>query len=183
MGLWAMDVKDAPKSVQSLGGKFDSADRALELPDTLSVLYEMDGYNMIWEHNAGVQQGPYGQSYGVKFIGSNGTLVADRDKWRVFPEGEGEELRMEEVEDQPRDHKSHLNHCENFIRAIRYGDKLNAEIEIGHRSALFAHLGNISHWADERVIYDETNRSITNSEKGDALLTPAYRKPWKFPSL
>jgi predicted dehydrogenase len=183
MGLWAMDVKGAPKSVQSLGGKFDSADRALELPDTLSVLYEMDGYNMIWEHNAGVQQGPYGQSYGVKFIGSNGTLVADRDKWRVFPEGEGEELRMEEVEDQPSDHKSHLNHCENFIRAIRYGDKLNAEIEIGHRSALFAHLGNISHWADERVIYDETNRSITNSEKGDALLTPAYRKPWKFPSL
>ncbi len=55
------------------------------MPDTLTVLYEMDGYNMIWEHNGGVERGPYDQSYGVKFIGSNGTLVADRDKWRVFP--------------------------------------------------------------------------------------------------
>jgi predicted dehydrogenase len=183
MGLWAMDVKSAPKSVVSMGGNFASTDRALEMPDTLSVLYEMDAYNMIWEHNGGVQQGPYDQLYGVKFIGSNGTLVADRDKWRVFPEGEGENLRMEEVEAHLSDHKSHINHCENFIRAIRYGEKLNAEIEIGHRSALFAHLGNISFWANERVIYDEKNRRISNSAKGDALLIPNYRHPWKFPSM
>ncbi len=182
MGLWAMDVKSAPLSVQALGGNFASQDHALEMPDTLSVLYEMDGYNMIWEHNGGVERGPYDQSYGVKFIGSNGTLVADRDKWRVFPERNGEELRMEAVPEQRSDYKSHENHCENFIRAIRYGDTLNAEIEIGHRSALYAHLGNIAYWANDRVIYDEENRRITSSEKANALVTPAYRAPWKFPS-
>ncbi|MEN8203664.1 MAG: Gfo/Idh/MocA family oxidoreductase [Bacteroidota bacterium] len=183
MGLWAMDVKGAPASVQALGGNFANTDRALEMPDTLTVLYEMEGYNMIWEHNGGVQQGPYDQNYGVKFIGSSGTLVADRDKWRVFPEGEGENLRMEEIEPQASDYKSHINHCENFIRAIRFGDKLNAEIEIGHRSALFAHLGNISYWAGDRVVYDEKSRRISSSDKADALLTPAYRSPWKFPSV
>jgi len=183
MGLWAMEVKTAPRSVQSLGGNFASTDRALEMPDTLTVLYEMDGYNMIWEHNGGAETGPYNQNYGVKFIGSNGTLVADRDKWRVFPEGEGDNLRMEEMEAQVSDYKSHINHCENFIRAIRFGDPLNAEIEIGHRSALFAHLGNISYWANERVIYDEQSRKISNSDKAHALLTPEYRAPWKFPSL
>ena len=46
MGLWAMDVDYAPKSVRSLGGNFASQDRALEMPDTLNVLYEMDGFNM-----------------------------------------------------------------------------------------------------------------------------------------
>ena len=138
---------------------------------------------MIWEHNGGVERGPYGQSYGVKFIGSNGTLVADRDKWRVFPEGKGKEMLMEEVPEQRSDHRSHLNHCENFVRAIRHGDSLNAEIEFGHRSALYAHLGNIAYWAGERVIYDEETRRITNSEKGDALLTPEYRAPWKFPRV
>jgi len=183
MGLWAMDVKSAPLSVQALGGNFASKDRALEMPDTLSVLYEMDGYNMIWEHNGGVEQGPYDQSYGVKFIGSKGTLVADRDKWRVFPEGNGDELRMEEVPEQASDYKSHLNHCENFIRAIRYGDSLNAEIEFGHRSALYAHLGNIAYWANERVVYDEEQRRITSSDRAHALLTPAYRAPWKFPTV
>jgi predicted dehydrogenase len=183
MGLWAMDVKSAPLSVQALGGNFASKDMALEMPDTLSVLYEMEGYNMIWEHNGGVERGPYIQSYGVKFIGSNGTLVADRDKWRIFPEGNGDELRMEEVPEQPSDHKSHLNHCENFIRAIRYGDPLNAEIEFGHRSALYAHLGNIAYWANDRVVYDEELRKITSSEKADNLILPAYRAPWKFPSV
>jgi len=183
MGLWAMDVKSAPLSVQSLGGNFANKDRALEMPDTLTVLWEMDGYNMVWEHNGGIERGPYDQGYGVKFIGSNGTLVADREKWRVFPEGRGEELRMEAVDTQASDHKSHLNHCENFIRAIRYGDSLNAEIEFGHRSALYAHLGNISNWAQNRVVYDEKQRKITSSEKANALLTPAYRAPWKFPTI
>ncbi|MFO7934830.1 MAG: Gfo/Idh/MocA family oxidoreductase [Bacteroidales bacterium] len=181
MGLWAMDVKSGPLSVASTGGIFAHGDRALEMPDTLSVLYEMDGFNMIWEHNGGIQQGPYDQLFGVKFIGTNGTLVADRDKWRLFPEWGGEDWRMEEIDEQPSDHLSHINHCENFIRAIRYGDPLNAGIEIGHRAALYAHLGNISHWAGERVVYDEKRRSIPNSEKGDALITPEYRSPWKFP--
>ncbi len=90
---------------------------------------------------------------------------------------------MEAVDPQPSDHKSHLNHCENFIRAIRHGDSLNAEIEFGHRSALFAHLGNIAYWADTRVVYDEKQRRITGSEKADALLTPSYRAPWKFPTV
>ena len=183
MGLWAMDVKGAPRSVSAIGGNFANQDRALEMPDTLSVLYEMDGYNMIWEHNGGVQSGPYDQLYGVKFIGTNGTLVADRAKWRLFPEGDEENKRMEAIETQSSDGTSHLNHCNNFVRAIRYGDTLNAEIGIGHKAALFAHLGNISYFADDRVVYDEKNRQIISSEKANAMVTPSYRAPWKFPSI
>ncbi len=182
MGLWAMNVKTGPKSVFSLGGNFANQDRALEMPDTLTVGYEMDGFNMIWEHNGGVQHGPYDQLYGVKFIGTNGTLVADRARWRVFPEWGEEDYRMESVEEHLSDEKSHINHCANFIGAIRHGDTLNADIEIGHRAALYAHLGNISFWADERVEYDEGTRSIPNSKKADALITPTYRLPWIFPS-
>jgi len=174
-------VQTAPISVQALGGNFANRDRALEMPDTLTVLYEMEGYNMIWEHNGGIETGPYDQNYGVKFIGTNGTLVADRDKWRIFTEKDGEEWRMDPVPGQKSDFQSHLNHCENFVRAIRYGDPLHAEIGIGHRSALFAHLGNLAFWSNERVVYDETKRRITSSEKADALITPAYRAPWKLP--
>jgi predicted dehydrogenase len=181
MGLWAMDVKTAPRSVKSLGGNFANRDRALEMPDTLTVLYEMDGFNMVWEHNGGVQTGPYDQIFGVLFMGTNGTLVADRDKWRIFPEWGGEDWRMPEMEEVKSDQKSHINHCENFVRAIRFGDPLNAEIEIGHRAALYAHLGNISYWADETLVYDEGLRKITNSEKADEMVTPGYRAPWEFP--
>lgn len=183
MGLWAMEVKGPPRSVVSMGGNFASRDRALEMPDTLTVLYEMEGYNMIWEHNGGIETGPYDQNYGVKFMGTNGTLVADREKWRVFPESEGEGGRMEPVETEVADHLSHVNHCENFVRAIRFGEPLHADIEIGHRSALYAHLGNLAYWANERVIYDGRKRSIINSPKANALITPEYRAPWTFPRI
>jgi predicted dehydrogenase len=183
MGLWAMDVDYAPRSVLSAGGNFASKDRALEMPDTLTVHYEMDGFLMTWEHNGGIQTGPYDQHYGVQFTGTNGTLVADRDKWRIFQEREGDGFRMGAVETQGSDHQSHINHCENFIRAIRYGDDLNAEIGIGHRSALYAHLGNLSYWAREQIVYDEKTRSIPGSEKANSLITPEYRPPWKFPSV
>jgi predicted dehydrogenase len=183
MGLWAMEVDYAPRSVLSVGGNFANRERALEMPDTLTVLYEMDGFNMVWEHNGGVQQGPYDQLFGVLFMGTNGTLVADRDKWRLFPEWGGEDWRMPEMEKVESDHKSHINHCENFIRAIRYGDKLAAEIGIGHWAALYAHLGNISYWAADRVEYDLKSRRITNSSKADKLVTPDYREPWEFPGI
>jgi len=181
MGLWAMDVDYAPLSVRSLGGNFASTARALEMPDTLTVLYKMKGFNMIWEHNGGVQSGPYDQMFGVLFMGTKGTLVANRDRWKILPEWEGENYRMEEVEEVKSDQLSHLNHCENFVRAIRYGDVLNAGVEIGHRAALYAHLGNISYWADEQVFYDEKLRKITNSRKADAMISPDYRAPWNYP--
>jgi hypothetical protein len=60
---------------------------------------------------------------------------------------------------------------------------LAAEISIGHLSALYAHLGNISHWADERIIYDEKTRKITNSEKANSMITRDYRSPWVFPTV
>lgn len=183
MGLWAMGVEGGPRSVQSLGGNFASRDRALEMPDTLMVLYEMEGYNMTWEHNGGIETGPYGQNYGVLFMGSNGTLVADRDRWRIFPEGSGEQPGMEPLEEQPSDFKSHINHCENFVRAIRHGDPLAAGIGVGHLSALYAHLGNIAYWARDRVVYDGNRRKITSSEQADRLVIPPYREPWSFPSL
>jgi len=80
------------------------------------------------------------------------------------------------------DYKSHINHCENFVRAIRFGDPLNAEVEIGHRAALYAHLGNISYWADDKVLYDDKLRNITSSSRADAMISPGYREPWVFPS-
>ncbi|MGW8314814.1 MAG: gfo/Idh/MocA family oxidoreductase, partial [Bacteroidales bacterium] len=138
---------------------------------------------MIWEHNGGIQSGPYEQIYGVKFIGSNGTLVADRDKWRLFPEPDGENWRMEPLEVQPADHQSHPDHCENFIRAIRYGDPLHAGIGVGHLAALYAHLGNLSYWANERIIYDDRKRNIINSPRASALVAPIYREPWLFPRV
>lgn len=203
IALWAMKEKGAPKSVFSMGGNFANHDRAIEVPDTLSTIYEMEGYNLVWELNAGIQTGPYDQNYGIKFIGSNGTLVANRDKWFIVPEiGEGitkakDSLPVDKSKDISKEHNnyrvepveqksqniSHADHCKNFVNAIRNGEKLQAGIEVGHHAALYAHLGNLSYRANERVVYDWDKRRITNSSKSNGLIIPEYRVPWKFPKI
>ena len=67
-----------PKSVMAAGGKFAYPDDAEETPDTLTTVYEFDGFNMLWEHATGINGGPYGRDHGIAFIGNNGTLVLDR---------------------------------------------------------------------------------------------------------
>ena len=87
MVLYGMDAV-SPKSVLSAGGAFAYPDGGMETPDTQQAIFEYDGFSMIWEHAAGIDNGPYGRKHGVAFIGNNGTLVADRAGWEVIPEGE-----------------------------------------------------------------------------------------------
>ncbi|RYZ34456.1 MAG: Gfo/Idh/MocA family oxidoreductase, partial [Sphingobacteriales bacterium] len=71
MALWAKDTKDLPMSVSGTGGNFAFPDHAHETFDTISVQYAMPGYNISYEHSAGIQTGPYGKSYGLAFVGNN----------------------------------------------------------------------------------------------------------------
>ncbi len=95
MPLWSFDVQSFPVSVVATGGIFAHRDRALEMADTQNVVYEMNDYLITWEHNGGLEIGPYDQPYGVAWIGTNGTLVADREHWRLFPESSENEYRMD----------------------------------------------------------------------------------------
>ena len=45
-----------------------------------------DGFNLVWEHNGGLQSGPYGRNYGIAFTGNDATLVVDRRGWELLPE-------------------------------------------------------------------------------------------------
>lgn len=84
MAFYGMHAK-TPKSVIATGGKFAFPDSAMETPDMQMTLYDFGDYAVSWEHGMGVSAGLYGNNYcGVAFIGSNGTLVVDREKMAVI---------------------------------------------------------------------------------------------------
>ncbi len=59
----------------------------METPDMQLTAYDFGDYAISWEHGVGATAGLYGNNYcGVAFIGTKGTLVVDREKWRLFPE-------------------------------------------------------------------------------------------------
>ncbi len=183
MGLWAMDVDRPPLAVQASGGTYAEFDRALEWPDTLHVHYDMGDFLMTWEHNGGIETGPWNRKYGVAFIGENGTLVADRTNWELFPEKEGDHFKMEKIPPVESDGESRRNHVKNFMDVLRNGGDLNCGIETGHRAAQYAHLGNIAFLTGDKLVYDEKRRKFLNSEKANEIYKPDYRSPWQFPVI
>ncbi|MEO6453748.1 MAG: Gfo/Idh/MocA family oxidoreductase, partial [Ginsengibacter sp.] len=59
-----------PKSVSALGGRFAYPDLYEETPDTLTTLYEFDGFNMVWDSAMGIDNGSYDRDHGIAYIGN-----------------------------------------------------------------------------------------------------------------
>lgn len=178
MALWGMNVKGMPNRVISSGGNFAYPDNYAETFETLSVIYEFDDFLIQWSNIAGTETGPYGRNYGVEFKGTNGTLVANRESWEVYPE----QNKIEAIKSMPN-YQDHKDHVTNFLNCMKSREMNTAcTIDNGSLCAKYAHLGNISARVKSALIYDDVKRTFNNAE-ADKLVKPAYRKPWKFPEL
>jgi len=182
-GLYGMNVK-APISVMSMGGKFAYPDDASQTPDSLQVLYEYDGFTMLWDHATGINGGHYGRDHGVGFVGNNGTLVVDRNGWEVIPEKkEGKDL-TERVELQKGTGQGLQLHMANFLDGVRNNKRdLNCRVEIAANTARVAHLGNIALKTGRRLYWDSENSRFIDDDNANSYLTPHYRSPWKLPKI
>ncbi|MBN2001392.1 Gfo/Idh/MocA family oxidoreductase [candidate division KSB1 bacterium] len=178
MALWAMDVDGPPKSVSSAGGQFDCADNAIETAETQHVLYQFENFIMVWEHNGGIQTGPNRRNYGLAFVGTNGTLWADRDNWEVIPEEE----RMAAVEPHKTDGMSNEHHVKNFIHCLKTREKPNCDVNIGRNAAYYAHLGNIAYRTGQKLVWNNEKKYFDNPEAIEFIKTN-YRAPWKLPEI
>ena len=174
MALWAKDATYAPTVVMASGHNLTHLDHARETYETLSVVYKMKDYTINWDHTASAKVGPYGMSYGIEFIGDEGTVVADRSKYYIYAGGERIEKEMDKQDD----------HAENFIQCIKTRETPKCPIEAGRNVALYAHMGNIAVRSGENMlVWDEAKNKFTNSEKANGYIQPEYRKPWEFPKV
>lgn len=183
MGLWGLGVTGMPDKIIATGGKFFSPHGAHETFDSQTVSYLYDHCIMSWENNAGVETGPYGKSYGVLFKGMNGTLVADRDNWVVYPEWDNSRKapRTEEIK-VTADHQDHKLHVANFLECVKTRNFQTAcTIENGSLCAKYAHLGNIAARLNTALQYDDRNKKFIANKEADKFIKPTYRTPWKFP--
>ncbi len=181
--LWVMGIDGTPKSVSAVGGIYRYSDRAIETPDTLNVIYELDDLTVTWEHSAGIQRGLYDRHYGIAFIGENGTLVVNRQGWEVLPEEEGGAYRMPALPPRSGQGSNHEAHAINFLEAMKNRTQPACTVEDGRNAAFYAHLGNIACRSGERLVWDDTSRQFRGSTSANAYLKPAYRKPWIWPEL
>ena len=174
----------APISIMASGGKFAYPDDAEETPDTLTTVFEFNGFNMLWEHATGINDGPYRRDHGVAFIGNNGTLVVDRGGWEVIPEKADNKDRMEAVDRQPKLDDGLSLHAKNFIEVLhsRKMEDLKCPIQAGAHVASVCQMGNIAFRTGKKIYWDKDKNKFTD-EEANKYLAAEYHNGYNLPRL
>lgn len=122
-----------------------------------------------------LDNGPPG---GAIFIGDKGKITIDRGSCKIEPAELAESLRNVETRESGED-----THMKNWFDCMKSRSLPVADVEIGHRSATFCHLGNIARWSGQRLRWDPEREEFQDDEHANALLTRPQRGPYEFPEI
>ncbi len=181
-GLLGMKAGE-PKSIAALGGKFAYPDLYEETPDTLTTLYEFDGFNMVWDHAMGIDNGSYGLDHGIAYIGNNATLVLNRNGWEVLEE-KNSKTKVAKPLAKVSDNGLDL-HWVNFINVVRSRkmEDLHCSIQEGSHVATVAQMGNISLRSGQRLTWDRGAGQFTDPAINQAYMMKEYHNGHKLPLI
>jgi len=206
VGLWGLGKKEWPQATMSSGGKFAWADDQ-ETPNMLATMFEFPDAMMTFEvrNLPTPPEGgsvPRGVNYtGNLFFGEQGYMVLDPAGYQVYRSmvkltgdeiraagaGAGGQDRFEKtIEGKAEEQRGWETtpHMKNFLEAVKSRDhqKLNADIEIGVRAAVYCHFANISYRVRRRVQLESGNGlKFAGDPEANALLTRNYRAPYVVP--
>ena len=72
-------------------------------------------------------------------------------------------------------------HLRNFLDCIASGKRPNADVEEGHRSTRWCHLGNVAQRLGRAIEFDAKSETIKGDEEANKLLARTYRKGFEVP--
>ena len=181
-GLLGMNAT-VPKSIAALGGRFAYPDMSEETPDTLTTLYEFDGFNLVWDSAMGIDNGSYGRDHGIAYIGNNGTLIVNRGGWEVIEEGQSAH-KVSKPFEKPSDNGLE-KHWENFVSVVksRKTEDLHCSIQAGAHVATVAQMGNIAYRSGKKLFWDATTNRFTDEAINKKYLMKEYHNGYVLPKV
>jgi len=68
----------------------------------------------------------------------------------------------------------------DFLHSVRSRELPFRDIELGHRTATVAHLGNIAYWLKRRLKWDPVKEEIVGDPEATRWLDRPMREPWRL---
>lgn len=68
----------------------------------------------------------------------------------------------------------------DFLHCVRSRQRPFRDIELGHRTATLAHLGNIAYWMNRSLRWDPVNEEIIGDPEAARWLDRSKREPWNL---
>ncbi|HEY3373118.1 MAG TPA: Gfo/Idh/MocA family oxidoreductase [Prolixibacteraceae bacterium] len=184
---WGLGV-DYPTKVSSSGGRYRYQDD-WETPDTQIINFEFGNQiAMSWEGRSCNGKSIEGSTAGAMFYGENGSLLIDGNSYTVF---DLQSKVVKEVKNQnivAVDARNLSNpdatldalHIQNFFASIKTGEKLNSDIDSGHKSTLLVQLGNISQRVGNSLNIDPKTGHIIGDQQAQQYWQRSYEKGWEM---
>lgn len=168
---WGLKV-DYPTRVTCGGNRYHYNDDQ-ETPDIYITSYDFGGEKgASWESHSCDPHGFEGARFGIMFYGEKGTLVIAGNNASIY---DPNDKVVAEIQGQWSD----SSHFGNFLNCIRNGGTPNSEIEIGQKSTMLCHLGNIAWRTASTLEIDPSNGHILNNAPAQSLWKRDYRPGWE----
>ena len=172
-----------PKSVSALGGRFAYPELYEETPDTLTTLYEFDGFNMVWDSAMGIDNGSYNRDHGIAYIGNSGTLILNRGGWEVIEEKQSKNKVSKPF--APSTDNGLDRHWENFVSVVksRKMEDLHCPIQAGALVATVAQMGNIAYRSGKKLEWNAAKEQFTDNTVNKEYFMKEYHNGYKLPKV
>ena len=160
---WIIGVLDlpAPTPAYMSGGVFSEKD-GREVPDTISVVMDFPG-DVVVSWQSTFSNARFG--LGIRILGSDGTIewLAGTTDMITGKSASGWSYAPEKL-NRPNDaaikgDAKGEDHYNNFVECVRSRKTPNSSVELGYRSAIAAHLSNMSYRRKEKVTLDSARQS------------------------
>ncbi len=139
------------------------------------------------ELNIILQRGPMG---GGVFIGENGKLEINRNKFTSNPKDIAQELKKQvDVTEEERKWSDKLAlwqarwHLQNWLDCIRSRETPKSDVEIAHRSVSVCHLANITRYVDRRLRWDPVAERFEGDDEANAWVARQRREGYELPEI
>lgn len=183
---------DTPLAVSAAGGRF-TLKGAGDVPDLLQATFEYPGFLLSYEacnlnaHGLGGRTpgmryynatGPDDRPHGMAFYGTQGTIIADRIGFDLYPEVKKGgppapfERRWKNTPEPT------TRHVRNFIECLRSRKQPDADVQTAHRATVIAHLGNIALQTGRKLRWDPQTETFPADPEAGRFLRREARKPW-----
>ncbi len=116
----------------------------------------------------------HGQSSGVTFTGADGKVEVSREKLTAIPEAVATEPLGPNDVHLPRN----AGHKADFLDCVKTRRKPICDVEIGCRSVIICHLGNIAYWLKRPLRWDPVNERFVGDDEANRWLDRPKRAPW-----
>lgn len=193
VGRWGLNKDEYPQKISSIGNYF-IFDSQQDTPNTQTTLFQYADGTIFEFGTRGLFTPTDGKiDIGNVFYGSDGWLEIDAGgNWKTYFGYKGEPgPNSDNIDEEESDALNTVGtgmggHFGNFIAAVRSGkqEDLTCEIEVGHRSSVLPHLGNIAYLLGRELEFDSRHEKFVDDDEADALMKrEVYREPYVVPDL